>query len=394
MRIPKSPRLLGIVAIVVAILAVALWPSAIEIDVATVGRGAMQVTIDEEGETRVRERFVVSAPVMGRVERIELEPGDPVVRGKTVVARLMPAPAPLIDVRTQAELAAAVEAARAAVGQAQAEQQRATALRTRAQSTVARLQSLLKSGAISGDELEAAQTTLRSAEEAVHAAEFAVARVEHELQLARARLKPSGAGGGLVTVVAPVNGVVLKRMRESATVVPIGEPLLEIGDPASLEIVSDLLSTDAVRVSRGAPVIIDQWGGSGPLEGLVRRVEPSGFLKVSALGVEEQRVNVVIDFAGETGPGNLGDGFRVEVRIVTWQETAVLKVPVGALFRRGEEWAVFLVDGGRARLRPLQVGQRNDREGQIINGLSEGQTVVVHPPDTLTDGARVRVRGQ
>ena len=149
-----------------------------------------------------------------------------------------------------------------------------------------------------------------------------------------------------------------------------------------------------MRASRGAPVIIDQWGGSGPLEGLVRRVEPSGFLKVSALGVEEQRVNVVIDFAGETGPGNLGDGFRVEVRIVTWQEAAVLKAPVGALFRRGEEWAVFVVDGGRARLRPLQVGQRNDREGQILNGLSEGQTVVVHPPDTLTDGARVRVRGK
>ena len=394
MRIPKSPRLVGIVAIVLGILAVALWPSAIEIDVATVGRGAMQVTIDEEGETRVRERFVVSAPVMGRVERIELEPGDPVVRGKTVVARLMPAPAPLIDVRTQAELAAAVEAARAAVGQAQAEQQRAIAMRTRAQSTVARLQQLLKSGAISGDELEAAQTTLRSAEEAVRAAEFAVARVEHEFQLARARLKPSAAGGGLVTVVAPVDGVVLKRLRESASVVPIGEPLLEIGDAASLEIVSDLLSTDAVRVSRGAPVIIDQWGGSGPLEGLVRRIEPSGFLKVSALGVEEQRVNVVIDFAGETGPGNLGDGYRVEVRIVTWQETAVLKVPVGALFRRGEEWAVFLVDGGRARLQPLQVGQRNDREGQIVSGLSEGQTVVVHPPDTLTDGARVRVRGK
>ena len=219
-----------------------------EIDVAKVDRAAMQVTIDEEGETRVRERFVVSAPVMGRVERIELEPGDPVVRGKTVVARLTPAAAPLIDVRTQAELAAAVEAARAAVGQAQAELQRATAMRTRAQSTVSRLEALLKSGAISGDELEAAQTTLRSAEEAVRAAEFAVARVEHELQLARARLRPSGTGGGLVTVVAPVDGVVLKRLRESASVVPIGEPLLEIGDPASLEVVSDLLSTDAVRV--------------------------------------------------------------------------------------------------------------------------------------------------
>ena len=393
MRIPKSPRLLAVVTIVVAILAVALWPSAMEIDVAKVERGAMQVTIDEEGETRVRERFVVSAPVMGRVERIELEPGDPVVRGKTVVARLMPAAAPLIDVRTQAELAAAVEAARAAVGQAQAELQRATAMRTRAQSTVARLQALLKSGAISGDELEAAQTTLRSAEEAVRAAEFAVARAEHELQLARARLRPSGTGGGLVTVVAPVDGVVLKRLRESASVVPVGEPLLEIGDPASLEVVSDLLSTDAVRVRGGDPVLIEQWGGNVPLEGRVRRVEPSGFMKVSALGVEEQRVNVVIDFAGETGPGNLGDGYRVEVRIVTWQDPAVLKVPVGALFRRGEDWAVFLVEAGRARVQPVQLGQRNDRDGQILNGLSEGQTVVLHPPDTLTDGARVRVRG-
>ena len=393
MRIPKSPRLLAVVTIVVAILAVALWPSAMEIDVAKVDRAAMQVTIDEEGETRVRERFIVSAPVMGRVERIELEPGDPVVRGKTVVARLMSAAAPLIDVRTQAELAAAVEAARAAVGQAQAELQRATAMRTRAQSTVSRLEALLKSGAISGDELEAAQTTLRSAEEAVRAAEFAVARVEHELQLARARLRPSGTGGGLVTVVAPVDGVVLKRLRESASVVPIGEPLLEIGDPASLEVVSDLLSTDAVRVRGGDPVLIEQWGGNVPLEGRVRRVEPSGFMKVSALGVEEQRVNVVIDFAGETGAGNLGDGYRVEVRIVTWQDPAVLKVPVGALFRRGEDWAVFLVEDGRARVQPVQLGQRNDRDGQILNGLSEGQTVVLHPPDTLTDGARVRVRG-
>ncbi len=183
------------VTIVVAILAVALWPSAMEIDVAKVERGAMQVTIDEEGETRVRERFVVSAPVMGRVERIELEPGDPVVRGKTVVARLMPAAAPLIDVRTQAELAAAVEAARAAVGQAQAELQRATAMRTRAQSTVARLQTLLKSGAISGDELEAAQTTLRSAEEAVRAAEFAVARVRTRASARARALEAIGNGG-------------------------------------------------------------------------------------------------------------------------------------------------------------------------------------------------------
>jgi HlyD family secretion protein len=391
-RILKNPRLLVVVAIVAMILAVVLWPSAVDVDVARVERGPMLVTIDEEGETRVRERFVVSAPVMGRVERIELEPGDPVVRGKTIVARLMPAAAPLIDPRTQAERAAAVEAARAAVGQVQAERQRAVAMRTRAESTVRRLETLLKSGAISGDELEAALTTLKSADEALRAAQFSVARAEHELQLARARLTPSSAGGGIVTVVAPVDGVVLKRLRESASVVPVGEPLLEIGDPASLEIVSDLLSTDAVRVSRGDRVLIEQWGGSAPLEGRVRLVEPSGFMKVSALGVEEQRVNVVVDFADETEPARLGDGYRVEVRIVTWHEESALKAPVGSLFRRGDDWAVFLLESGRTRLQLVQLGQRNDREGQIVKGLSEGQTVVLHPPDTLTDGARVRVR--
>jgi len=393
MRVLRNPRLLGVVAVVVAILAVALWPSAIEVEVASVDRGRLQVTIDEEGETRVRERFVVSAPVMGRVERIELEPGDPVRRGKTVVARVTPAAAPLIDPRTQAELTAAVEAARAAVGQAQAERERAAASLKRAQSTARRLEALLKAGAISGDELEAAQTTLKSAEESERSAEFAVARAEHELQLARARLRPSGAGGRVVDVVAPVDGVVLKRLRESASVVPVGEPLVEIGDPSSLEIVSDLLSTDAVRVSSGDSVAIEQWGGSHPLEGRVRRVEPSGFMKVSALGVEEQRVNVIIDIVDENAAGNLGDGYRVEVRIVIWRDESVLKVPVGSLFRRAEDWAVFLVDGGRARLQPVEIGQRNDREGQVLKGLSEGQVVVQYPPDTLEDGARVVRRG-
>ncbi len=395
MRLFKNPRLIAGVAIVGVVLAVALWPSAIDVDVATVARGPMQVTIDEEGETRVRERFVVSAPVMGRVERIVLEPGDPVVRGKTIVARLTPAAAPLIDPRSQAELSAAVAAARAAVGQTRAERERAATALTRAQSTARRLEALLKSGAISGDELEAAQTTSKSAENAFRAADFSVARAEHELQLAQARLKPSSTGGGTVDVVAPVDGVVLKRMRESASVVPVGEPLLEIGDPHTLEVVSDLLSTDAVRVARGASVSIEQWGGPHPLEGRVRLVEPSGFTKVSALGVEEQRVNVIIDFSDlgdETEPASLGDGYRVEVRIVIWQDPAVLKVPVGALFRRGDDWAVFVVNEGRVQLQPVHIGQRNDRDGQALKGLSEGQTVVVHPPDTLTDGARIRVR--
>jgi HlyD family secretion protein len=392
MRLLKNPRLLAAIAVVALILAMAFWPGTAEIDGASVVRGPMQVTIDEEGETRVRDRFVVSAPVAGRVERIELEPGDPVVRGKTVVARLRPAAAPLIDLRDQAGLRAAVEAARASIGQAQAERDRSKAALQRTQSTRRRLETLEQAGAISGDELEAAQTAMKSAEESLRSAEFAVARAEHELQLARARLQPSTGGGGVVDIRAPVDGVVLKRLRESAAVVPVGEPLLEIGDPRSLEIVSDLLSTDAVRVSPGDAVGIEQWGGNHPLEARVRRVEPSGFLKVSALGVEEQRVNVVIDLADQAREEKLGDGYRVEVRIVAWRADSVLKAPVGSLFRRGDDWAVFVVDGGRVRRQIAKIGHRNEREAEILAGLTEGQTIVLHPPDTLTDGARVKLR--
>ncbi len=386
-----------------------MWPKSVEIDVARVGRGEMQVTIDEDGETRVRDRFVVSAPVAGRLRRIELEPGDPVVRGKTIVARLTPGDAPLLDPRTRVELAAAVEAARAAVGQAQAEQARAATTLARAKTTLARQEALAKAGAIASDDLEAAQTAVRTAEEALRAAEFTVTRAEYELQLTRARLQAPSGGGRSVDVVAPVSGVILKRLRESETIVPTGEPILEIGDPARMEIVADLLSTDAVRVPPGSPVSIEQWGGPQPLRGRVRRIEPSGFMKVSALGVEEQRVNVLIDLdssgtengtastggSGEGVPppsGVLGDGYRVEVRIIVWQEDNVLKVPVGGLFRRGEAWAVFLVDGDRVKLQPVQIGQRNEIEAQVTGGVADGQTVVMHPPDTLTDGMRVTIR--
>ncbi len=364
MSMLRNRWLLAGAAVVAALVVLALWPSAMEVDAAKVERGLMRVTVDEEGETRVRDRFVVSAPVMGRVDRIELEPGDAVVRGKTVVATLTPASSPLIDPRTQAELTAGVDAARAVVGQSQAELQRAIAGRDRARSTVKRLEALLKSGAISGDELEAAQTTQKSGEEAVRVAEFALIRAQYDLQLARARLNPPRAGGSPVTVIAPVDGVVLKRLRESATVVPSGDPLLEIGDPGRLEIISDLLSTDAVRVSPGNAVFVDQWGGPQPLRGRVRRVEPSGFTKVSALGVEEQRVNVVIDFNDETESASLGDGYRVEVRIVIWSADAAIKVPAGCLFRRGSEWAVFVIENGRAELRNVKIGRRNDQEAE------------------------------
>jgi HlyD family secretion protein len=353
----------------------------------------MQVTIDEDGVTRIRERFAVSAPVSGRLQRVELEPGDPVVGGKTVVARLTTAESPLLDPRTRGELTAGVDAARAAVGQAQAERARAATELDRARTTLRRQQELMKAGAIASDALDAAETTVMSAQEAQRAAEFTVSRTEYELQLARARLQAPAAAGRAIEVVAPVSGVVLKRFRESETVVPVGDPIVEIGDPSRIEIVADLLSTDAVRISSGAEVLIDQWGGSEPLKGKVRRVEPAGFMKVSALGVEEQRVNVIIDFDDPATAGKrLGDAYRVEVRVVVWREDNVVKVPVGALFRRGDAWASFLVNGDRAALEAVMLGQRNATEAQVTKGLSAGQTVVLHPPDTLMDGARVKTR--
>jgi HlyD family secretion protein len=250
----------------------------------------------------------------------------------------------------------------------------------------------MKAGAIASDSLDAAESAVEAAREALRAAEFAVARAERERTLARARLQAPPPTGRPVEIVSPVSGVVLKRFRESESVVPVGEPLVEIGDPARLEIVADLLSTDAVRVPPGADVIIEQWGGGQPLRGRVRRVEPSGFMKVSALGVEEQRVNVLIDFADPEAARALGDAFRVDVRIVVWREERAAKAPVGSLFRRGDGWAVFVVEGDRARLQSVGLGQRNEIEAQVTSGLSPGQRVVLHPPDTLTDGARIMVR--
>jgi HlyD family secretion protein len=392
MRFLKNKRLIAAVLVVAAIVAAALWPQSMEVTVARAARGPMQVTVDEDGETRVRDRFTISAPVSGRVQRIEIEPGDPVVRGTTVLARITPAAAPLLDPRTSGELKAAVDAATATVGQARAERQRAATTLERARSLLRRQQELLKAGAVASDTLEDAETAVATGEEALRAAEFTEQRAEYEVQVARARLAAPAASGRVVEIVSPVNGVVLKRYRESESVVPVGDPLLEIGEPGRMEIVADLLSTDAVRVMPGAAVLIEQWGGGHTLHGRVRRVEPSGFMKVSALGVEEQRVNVIVDFTDPSEAARLGDGYRVEVRVVLWQEKDVVKVPVGSLFRQGEDWAVFIVDEGRVRRQVVQLGQRNDNEGQITSGLDAGTVVVLHPPDTLTDGMAVTVR--
>ena len=386
-------RALGLALLVAGIAAMALWPETTEVDIVEVKRGPLEVTIDEEGETRVRERFLVSAPVAGRLLRVELEPGDQVIRGKTILARLVPAAPALLDARSQAELKAAADAARAAVGQAEAERARTRAALERAQAALKRQQDLFQAGLIAPEELETAQTTLRTTDEARRAAEFNVARAQFELESSRARLQAPSAGGRPVEVVSPVDGVILKRFRESEAVVPVGEPIVEVGNPHALEVISDLLSADAVRVQPGQLVRLEQWGGSAALAGRVRRVEPSGFMKVSALGVEEQRVNVIIDFVDPAAATALGDNYRAEVRIVVWKADNVLKVPTGALFRRGDVWAVFLVEGNVVRTQVVTLGQRTATDAEVVAGLEAGAAVVLHPPDNLADGTRVRQRG-
>jgi HlyD family secretion protein len=396
LRLLRNPRVLIGALLVGALVAVAVWPRAAEVDTAVVTRGPLVVTIDEDGETRVRDRFVVTAPVGGEVLRIELEPGDPVKRGARLATVRAAAPVPL-DARTRAEAQATVGSAEAAVGRLRAERSRAATVRDRARQQIERTRTLADAGALPREEFEARDAELKAAEDAVRSAEFAVAQAEQELEAARARLAPpasSGAGREYV-ITAPVDGVILRRHRESQSVVPAGEPLLEIGNPNALEIVADLLSADAVKIAPGAEVLIDQWGGAEVLRGRVRRIEPSAFTKISALGVEEQRVNVIIEFEDGTESAKvLGDNYRVEVRIVLWRADAVLKAPPGSLFRQGDGWAMYRVADGRAVLAPVVIGQRSDTEAQILSGIDEGATVVVYPPDTLKDGDKVAPRAE
>jgi len=385
-------RVLIPVLVVGGLLAVALWPKTVGVELGVVSRGPLMVTVDEEGMTRVRDRFVVSSPVAGRVLRIELEPGDTVTRGQ-VVAHVRAETPPLLDERTRAEAQAAIESARAALGRARAEEQRARATLAQLQRELTRIRELAQNRVVSAQELESREAEAKVAEESVNAAVFAVQAATSTLQGAQARLAPPtrDAAGRVVSVTAPADGVVLKRLRESESVVPPGDPLIEIGDPHRLEIVVDLLSTDAVRVRRDARTIIEQWGGERQLEARVRRIEPSGFTKISALGVEEQRVNVVLDFVDPAAAwAALGDAYRVEVRIVIWEAAAVLKVPTSALFRQGEKWAVYTVEDGRARRVIVELGHQTGQEAEIVSGLAEGAPVILHPVDTLADGARVK----
>ena len=387
-------RIALVVLVLGAILVWAFLPSPVPADFATVQKGVLQVTVEDEGQTRVRDRYVVSAPVPGRMERIELEPGDPVIAKKTLVARFAPTDPSLLDVRTRAELEARARAAESTVGTAKAERERLQSELKFAQSELRRARELVTAGAIATRELEDMQRRVTTLERGLESAEFAIRTAVHQVEVARASLLQTRAGSvATIPLYSPVNGVVLRRLQESTRVVPMGEPLLEVGNLQDLEIVADFLSSAAVSVKGGQPVLIDQWGGDRPLRGRVRRVEPSGFTKISALGVEEQRVNVVVDFEEPRDVRErLGDGFRVEVRIIIWSKDNVLKVPTSSLFREGAEWAVYKVAGNTAQLQVVQVGQRGGLEAEVLSGLVDGDQIVVYPSAAIRPGVKLARR--
>ena len=375
-------------------------PDAVPVDLGVTERGPLTVAVSDEGETRVRDVYVVSAPLPGRMQRIEVEAGDAVVADSTVVARIEPGDPAFLDVRSAAEARAGVDAAAAARTHAEAQVSRAEAELDFARAELERMRALARSHTVSANDLDSAERRAKTAVAALAEAQAQRRVRESEYQVARARLlspATSRQGPGAcdcVEVRSPVSGTVLRVVTESEGIVQAGAPLLEVGSPEQLEVVVDLLSADAVRVEPGQRVIIEAWGGELPLAGRVRRVEPFGFTKVSALGIEEQRVNVVIDI---TEPRErwlrLGHGYRVEPRIVLWEASDVLRVPLSALFRQGDKWAVFVEQGGRAVLREVEIGQGNGLEAEVRSGLEAGERVVLHPGDRVSPGARLVERG-
>ena len=378
----------------VATLVILAWlPKPVVVDTYVARRGPMQISVDDSGRTRVKDRHVISAPMTGNLSRIDLHPNDAVERNG-VVARIEPMAPSLLDPRTKAETAARLASAMAAAKQARASLERARLAAAKAERDFAETERLAQNGAISSHALEQAKFERHLRAEEVTSAEFASQVAEHEIEVVRATLRRfSGGQSDEFVVTSPARGRVLKVLRESAGIVQAGTPLLEIGDPAALEIVSDVLTSDAVHIQPGAPVAIERWGGDTSLRGHVRYVEPSAFTRLSALGIEEQRVNVIIDLDEPHEKwAALGDGYRVESHIVIWQSSDVLTIPSSAAFRQGDGWSVFVVEDASATRRSVEIGRRNEADFEIRTGLEDGALVILHPGERVTEGQRVAPR--
>lgn len=389
------------VALAIAALLWAFTPTPAMVEAAEVTRGRFEQTIDEDGKTRVRERYVVSAPLAGRVQRIALKAGDAVARSD-VVAIMHPAAPPLIDARAERELEERVGAAQAALARVRTTVEHARAALAQNRADAQRTQKLATQGFVSPAQLERDELKVTLSAREAEAADYERHAAEHQLELARAALTRSRKGWNTgrstrseqFDIRSPVAGRVLRVTQESEAVVALGAPLLEIGDPADLEVVIDVLSGDALHIAPGQPVKLERQSGAGAaLEGRVRRVEPAAFTKVSALGVEEQRVNVVIDITSPRAQWqNLGDAYRVDARIVVHNASDAIKVPVAALFRDGAQWAVFVIEGKVARKRVIETSRRGAREALVDKGLAAGERVIVYPGDAVRDGRSVTAR--
>ncbi|MFM9847965.1 MAG: efflux RND transporter periplasmic adaptor subunit [Hyphomicrobiaceae bacterium] len=391
---------LGIAAICAA-FAWALWPKPIAVDVARIQRGPILITVEDEGRTRIKHVYTVSAPITGKVVRLSLEAGDHVTKDVTTVAILEPMAPAFLDVRMQRELEAHAEAAKASVTLAEAETNQAAAELEFAQSELVRANSLIRSKTISERALERARIDVETRQASLARAKAGLEVRKRELESARARLMaPEEAWKGevpvgcCVTVKAPVSGQVLRVLQESERVIAVGTPLIEIGDLENLEFVVDLLSADAVRVADGAAAVIDGWGGI-PLDAKVVRIEPAGFTKVSALGIEEQRVRTVLKIRGpNVGAAKLGHEYRVFARISVYETSSALRVPISALFRKDGSWAVYVAENGKTRSAVVQIGHRNGQFAEVLGGLAEDALVVLHPSDRVYERARVVATAQ
>jgi len=398
-------RAVGFVLIagVVALVVVAAMPKPVVCDLARVARGTLRVTVDEDGRTRVKDRYVVSAPIAGNLARIELAPGDRVTAGQ-ILARILPM---ALDERSRAQAEAQLAAARASASQAVATVARAQTAAALARTEASRLQGLRERSIVSTQEAERVSFEARGRREELASARFGARVAAHQVEMAMAALgqqEPVKRGRGRrgrhpapaqrrseeMQLTAPIDGAVLRVVQESEGVIQPGTPLVEVGDASALEIVADVLTADAVRIRPGAHVSIERWGGPTALRARVRTVEPSAFTRMSALGIEEQRVNVVIDLDDPQELWRaLGDGYRVEVRIIVSQEDHVLIVPESAVFRRGSGWAAYKVVGGKARLVRVRIGQRSGLDVEILAGLREGDRVIVHPSDRVENGVAI-----
>jgi HlyD family secretion protein len=386
---------LGVLALLVASgLVLGFRPQPVPVEAGLAQVGPLLVTVEQEGRTRVVDRYVVTAPVNGFARRIRLEVGDPVRRGATLV-ELEPVRADALDARTRAEAAARIGAAGASVRAAEQRAAGAASAATFAGQELQRVRALRQSGYLAPSAEERALSEAERSTADLRSARFGVATARHELEAAQSALRyaASGSGGEPVRVRSPVDGRVLGIPRKSEGAVAVGQQLIEVGDPGALEAEVDVLSADAVRIRPGTRVLFERWGGDDALEGAVRVVEPAGFTKVSALGVEEQRVWVIVRFTSpERLWQRLGDRYRVEARFVLWEGRSVLQVPASALFRDGNGWALFAIEEGRAVKRRVAIGQRNGLAAQVLSGVARGQRVIVHPDEQVREGVAVAVR--